>query len=140
METHRLRVRLMKHVLAWLALGAALAMPCSWAADAAAVAVAAVTPSTESDNSAITSLCKTYASDDKVAASMTDTYVKKCVASMTDLSDTTQAALPLVGEDGSPAATPESAKVTSSPEQLVKGEIVETPDPTAEQLSASSKL
>ncbi|QLQ33382.1 MAG: hypothetical protein HZT40_19245 [Candidatus Thiothrix singaporensis] len=58
--------------------------------------------------------------------------------SMTDLSEGIQEDLPLVAEDsGEAVAAPSSEQVNrNSPEKLVQGELVETPDPAAEQLNA----
>lgn len=91
----------------------------------------------ENPASALAELCNTYAEEDGIAAGNKANYVKQCMASMTDLSEGMQENLPLVSEEnGQAVASPSSAQVNNNPEQLVQNELVETPDPGAEQLNA----
>jgi hypothetical protein len=91
----------------------------------------------ENNNSAITELCNTYAQEDGITESKKSAYLKKCMASMTDLSESMQENLPATSETtGEVVAVPSSEQVNNSPENLVQNELVETPDPAAEQLSA----
>ena len=88
----------------------------------------------------VSALCATYATEDGISADKKDAYIKECVASMTDLSESIQEPLPVVAEGtDTPTATPSSEQVNSDPDQLVKSELVETPDPSAEQLDAGKK-
>lgn len=117
----------------WLALAAVFAAPVTFAEENNADAAVA----TESNASAVQSLCKTYAQEDSIGTGQLDAYIKECMASMTDLSEAMQESLPLTaGESGEPAAAPTSEALSQDPEQLVKSELVETPDPEAEQLDA----
>lgn len=94
-----------------------------------------VAEATESNATAVHDLCNTYAKEDGIIAAKHDAYVKECMASMTDLSERIQEPLPLVSEGtDESAAAPMSEQVNNDPEQLVKSELVETPDPDAEQL------
>ena len=94
-------------------------------------------PSAESNMS---DLCATYAAEDGISADKKEAYIKDCLASMTDLSASIQEPQPVNAEGTeTPTATPSSEKVNSDPDQLVKSELVETPDPSAEQLEAGKK-
>ncbi len=96
-----------------------------------------VSAAAEDDSKALADLCNTYASEDGVSADKKASYIKECLNSMTDLSEAVQEPLPLVAEENNaPAAAPSSEQVNSDPEKLVKNELVETPDPNAEQLDA----
>lgn len=91
----------------------------------------------ESNDTALADLCNTYAEEDNVAADKKAAYLKECMTSMTDLSEGMQEGLPLASDEtGEAVAAPSSAQVNSSPDLLVQSELVETPDPAAEQLSA----
>ncbi len=95
------------------------------------------TAAAEDENKDLTELCNTYAQEDGIGADKKATYVKDCLKSMTDLSESMQEPLPLVaGENNTPSAAPSSEQVNSDPEKLVKSEVVDTPDPNAEQLDA----
>lgn len=90
---------------------------------------------TESNDTAVNDLCNTYAKEDGVTSTKRDAYIKECMASMTDLSERVQEQLPLVSEGSDESAVaPMSEQVNNDPEQLVKSELVEIPDPDAEQL------
>jgi hypothetical protein len=125
----------MKQFLTTLAIAGILAVAPAWADDAAA-------SNTESGSnaSAVASLCSTYAEEDGIAAAKKDAYIQECLKNMTDLSEGVQETVPLVADTTEePLAAPTSEKVNSDPEQLVKSELVEIPDPTAEQLDADKK-
>ena len=134
----------MKHALIALAVAGLFAMVTVHAETTPATttpAAAVTTPAVdETNNAAVSSLCSSYADEDKVPASGKAAYIAKCMKGMTDLSEGIKETVPLVTENTEePAAAPSSEKVNSDPEQLVKGEIVEIPDPTAEQLDAGKK-
>jgi hypothetical protein len=125
----------MKQVLIALAITGILAVAPVWAEDAA-------TSSTDSENntSAVASLCSTYAQEDGIEANKQAAYIQECLKNMTNLSESVQEDVPLVADTtNEPVAAPSSEKVNSNPEQLVQGELVEIPDPTAEQLDADKK-
>ncbi len=123
----------MKSFPIWLVLAAVFTAPVAFAEENIADSAIA----TESNASAVQDLCKTYAQEDGIQASQLDAYIKECMASMTDLSEAMQESLPLTaGESGEPTAAPTSEALSQDPEQLVKSELVETPDPAAEQLDA----
>lgn len=128
----------MKYLLSvLLATTSLLASPLMQAEEAAPAAAPNGEAAAENPVSALSELCNTYAEEDGVAADRKASYLKECMASMTDLSDGMQEGLPLVSEEnGQAVAAPSSEQVNSSPEKLVQNELVETPDPTAEQLSA----
>lgn len=104
----------------------------------APVAAPAVTQTAtvDDENKELNDLCNTYAQEDGIAADKKAAYVKDCLKRMTDLSESMQEPLPLVSGDNAPAATPSSEQVNADPEKLVKSEVVDTPDPNAEQLDA----
>lgn len=133
----------MKHALIALAVAGLFAMVTVHAETTPATttpAAAVTTPAVDETNTAVSSLCSSYADEDKVPASGKAAYIAKCMKGMTDLSEGIKETVPLVTENTEePAAAPSSEKVNSDPEQLVKGEIVEIPDPTAEQLDAGKK-
>lgn len=92
------------------------------------------------DDASMTSLCETYAQEDHITADKKPDYIAKCLANMTTgLSENLREDLPVVLDtDGDAAtATPSSEKVNQNPDDLVKDEVVETPDPNAEQLNAT---
>ena len=133
----------MKHALIALAVAGLFATVTVHAETTPATttpAAAVTTPAVDETNTAVSSLCSSYADEDKVPASGKAAYIAKCMKGMTDLSEGIKETVPLVTENTEePAAAPSSEKVNSDPEQLVKGEIVEIPDPTAEQLDAGKK-
>lgn len=91
----------------------------------------------ENNNSALTELCNTYAKEDGLTESKKAAYLKECMSNMTDLSENMQEDLPVTSaETGEVLATPASEHLNSSPEKLVQNELVESPDPAAEQLTA----
>ncbi|HRJ54463.1 MAG TPA: hypothetical protein PLE99_17005 [Candidatus Thiothrix moscowensis] len=127
----------MKHYLSLLAVAGILFAPLALAEKETVAPQNTATEAGESNSSAVADLCKTYAIEDGIAAAKQAAYINDCMASMTDLSGGVQEPIPLVAEGtGEPVAAPASEKVNSDPEQLVKSELVETPDPTAEQLDA----
>jgi hypothetical protein len=131
----------MKHILIAVA-AISMSMPLVVHAEEKKEPVAkAETPEVaESTTSTLTDLCNAYAQEDDIAESAKAIYVSKCLERMTDLSETIQETVPLVADvTEEPVAAPTSEVVNSDPEQLVKGELVETPDPSAEQLSAEKK-
>lgn len=116
----------------------ALAFPV-WAEDAKNT-VPAVAGNVDSSSSAVADLCNTYADEEGVAAGERPTYISKCLKGMTDLSEGMQEGVPLVADVTEEAvAAPSSIAVNSDPEQLIKNELVEIPDPAAEQLDAQKK-
>lgn len=130
------KVETMKHCLTLLALAGILIAPAAFAEEEADVKedVAALA---ESNDAALNDLCSTYADEDGIETAKRAAYIKECMTSMTGLSDNMQEPLPLVSEGTDEAvATPMSEQVNNDPEQLVKSELVETPDPAAEQLDA----
>ena len=91
----------------------------------------------ENNNAALTELCNTYAEEDGISASKKSAYLQECLSNMTDLTDSMQEELPLVAAEETPElAEPATKPVNNTPEKLVQNELVETPDPSAEQLSA----
>lgn len=95
---------------------------------------------TENNTSVINDLCETYAEEDNISAAEKPAYLAKCLKSMTDLSEAVHEPVPVENATtAEPTVTPTSEKVNSTPEELSKDEIVTTPDPAAEQLSAEKK-
>ncbi|UJS25108.1 hypothetical protein [Thiothrix winogradskyi] len=91
----------------------------------------------ENNNAALTELCNTYAEEDGISASKKAAYLQECLSNMSDLTDSMQEDLPLAADETSTESTAAAVPpVNNSPEQLVQNELVETPDPSAEQLSA----
>lgn len=131
----------MKHILIALAvIGMSMAVVAQ-AKDTKVPVANTVTPEvTENTTSNLAALCNTYAEEDGIAESAKAEYVRKCLKRMTDLSETIQESIPLVGDvTEEPLAAPTSEVVNSELEQLIKSELVETPDPQAEQLSTGKK-
>ncbi|MEB4593534.1 hypothetical protein VSS37_21330 [Candidatus Thiothrix sp. Deng01] len=129
----------MKYLTALLVMAGMMIHPMVLADDAVSMQQSAdAGTATESNASAVADLCNTYAKEDGVAADKKAGYLNACLNSMTDLSEGIQEDLPLVAEDsGEAVAAPSSEQVNrNSPEKLVQGELVETPDPAAEQLNA----
>lgn len=94
----------------------------------------------DNSSSAVADLCNTYADEDGIAASERPAYISKCLKGMTDLSEGMREGVPLVADATEEAvAAPSSTAVNSDPEQLIKNELVEIPDPAAEQLDAQKK-
>lgn len=92
----------------------------------------------ETNNTALTELCNTYAEEDGIANGKKTAYLEECKNSMTDLSESMQEDLPVTSEEtGEVLATPSSEQIHNTPEKLVQNELVETPDPDAEQLNAN---
>jgi hypothetical protein len=119
----------MKYLSTLLVITSLTASTVSFAADAPV--------SEENNNTALSALCNTYADEDGIAANEKAAYLKDCLSNMTDLSENVQEGLPMTAENnGEALATPTAEKHTNSPETLVQNELVETPDPTAEQLIA----
>ncbi|WMP19255.1 hypothetical protein [Thiothrix lacustris] len=108
-------------------------------ADDTTVEHAPTTPVVEETNSAaLTELCSTYAEEDGITDSKKPAYLAECKNNMTDLSENMQEDLPVVSEEtGEVLATPSSEQLQNTPEKLVQNELVETPDPNAEQLNAN---
>lgn len=124
----------MKRLLFGLSLVAFAALPLAFAEDTPLKTTAG---SAESDTAPVADLCKTYAEENEIATAKKDTYIAECMDSMTDLSESMQETLPLLIENSNePAVTPTAEKIHQDPEQLVQNELVETPDPGAEQLEA----
>lgn len=98
----------------------------------AAPLYAAENASQDMQNSALVELCQSYAQEDGIAASQQASYLKDCLARMSGLSEQVQSSTPSSSEP-----TPSVAADTkNSPEMLVQNELVEKPDPSAEELSA----
>jgi hypothetical protein len=131
----------MKHILiAVAAISMSMAVVVHAEENKAPDAKAEASEVAENTTSTMTDLCNTYAQEDGISESAKAAYVSKCLERMTDLSETIQETVPLVADvTEEPVAAPTSEVVNSDPEQLVKGELVETPDPSAEQLSAEKK-
>ena len=131
----------MKHILiAIAAISMSMAAVVQAEENKAPVASAVAPEVAENTTSNMTDLCNTYAEEDGIAESAKAAYVSKCLERMTDLSESIQESVPLVADvTEEPLAAPTSETVNSDPEQLVKGELVEIPDPGAEQLSAEKK-
>ena len=92
----------------------------------------------EDDN--LKELCSTYAEEDKVATAERESYIKKCLSQMTDLSEGMQESVPLVSDNETDAtAAPSSRKINDDPEALIKSELVDAPTPGAEQLDSAPK-
>ena len=92
----------------------------------------------EDDN--LKELCSTYAEEDKIAAADRESYIKKCLSQMTDLSEGMQESVPLVSDNETDAtAAPSSRKINDDPEALIKSELVDAPTPGAEQLDSAPK-
>ena len=120
------RARLMKYLLTLLATTSLFTSPFVLAENAT--------------DGGMSDLCTTYAEEDGISADKKPAYIKECLASMTDLSESVQEPLPVVADGtDAPSVTPSSEQVNSDPENLVKGELVDTPDPAAEQLDAGKK-
>lgn len=83
---------------------------------------------------AITELCASYAKEDGIPTAEQASYIKQCLADMTGLSASLQKGIPTptAAETGSGTAV----KTPRTPEALVQNELVEVPDPNAEQLTA----
>lgn len=95
-------------------------------------------PVQEDDN--LKELCSTYAEEDKIAAADRESYIKKCLSQMTDLSEGMQESVPLVSDNENDAtAAPSSRKINDDPEALIKSELVDAPTPGAEQLDSAPK-
>lgn len=91
----------------------------------------------ENNKAALAELCNTYAEEDGISVSKKAAYLQECLSNMTDLTDSMQEGLPLVATEETPELAESAAKpVNNTPEKLVQNELVETPDPSAEQLSA----
>ena len=138
MATHPNKVANMKHHLTLLALAGLLMTPSAFAGKDAVETPEMAPVSAESNDSAVQDLCRTYAEEDGIASNKRPAYIQECVANMTGLSDGIQSEpLPLLSEGSEEAvASPTSEQVNDDPEQLVRSELVETPDPAAEQLDA----
>jgi hypothetical protein len=120
----------MKYLSTLLAIASLTASTVSFATDAPVV-------SEESNNTALSALCNTYADEDGIAANEKAAYLKDCLSNMTDLSENVQEGLPVTAENnGETLVLSTAEKHTNSPETLVQNELVETPDPAAEQLIA----
>lgn len=92
----------------------------------------------EDDN--LKELCSTYAEEDKIVAADRESYIKKCLSQMTDLSEGMQESVPLVSDNETDAtAAPSSRKINDDPEALIKSELVDAPTPGAEQLDSAPK-
>jgi hypothetical protein len=127
----------MKYPILYLLLTGMMAASTAFAEGTAKDPAAADTSpaTTENSDSAVAGLCDTYAEEDHIADDKKAAYLKDCMNSMTDLSEGMQETVPLVADEtDQPVAAPSSEKVNQDPDQLVKSELVETPDPTAEQL------
>jgi hypothetical protein len=119
----------MKYLSTLLVIASLTASTVSFATDASV--------SEENNNTALSALCNTYADEDGIAANEKAAYLKDCLSNMTDLSENVQEGLPVTAENnGETLALSTAEKHTNSPETLVQNELVETPDPTAEQLIA----
>ncbi|QQZ29108.1 hypothetical protein HMY34_10225 [Thiothrix subterranea] len=91
----------------------------------------------ENNNAALTELCNTYAEEDGISDGKKSAYLQECLSNMTDLTESIQEDLPLAAAEETPELTESATKpVNNTPEKLVQNELVETPDPSAEQLSA----
>lgn len=123
----------MKQFPALLAMGGMMFCLPLWAEDAAS----GQKLTNENNSLVLSGLCTTYAEEDGIAADKKNGYVADCLNNMTDLSEAMQEDMPLLSEEtGEAAASPASSQVNNSPEKLVQNELVETPDPAAEQLDA----
>ena len=92
------------------------------------------------EDDSLKQLCSTYAEEDKVAAAERESYIKKCLSQMTDLSEGMQESVPLVSDNETDAtAAPSSRKINDDPEALIKSELVDAPTPGAEQLDSAPK-
>ena len=92
----------------------------------------------EDDN--LKELCDTYADEDNVASTERESYIKKCLTQMTNLSEGMRENLPLqTTSNDEPTAAPSSRKVNDDPEALIKSELVDAPTPGAEQLDSAPK-
>lgn len=92
----------------------------------------------ENNNAALTELCNTYAEEDGISDGKKSAYLQECLSNMTDLTESMQENLPLAATEASSTepAEPTAQALNNSPEKLVQNELVESPDPSAEQLSA----
>lgn len=97
----------------------------------AAPLYAAENASQDMQNSALVELCQSYAQEDGIAASQQASYLKDCLARMSGLSEQVQSSTP--SSEPTPLV---AADTKNSPEMLVQNELVEKPDPSAEELSA----
>jgi hypothetical protein len=132
----------MKYPILYLLLTGIMAASTAFAEDTTKNTVAAdASPATsENSDAAVSGLCNTYAEEDHISADKKAAYLKDCMNSMTDLSEGMKEDVPLVADEtNAPVASPASEQVNQDPEQLVKSELVETPDPTAEQLETGKK-
>ncbi|MFN3786606.1 MAG: hypothetical protein ACK4RS_07180 [Thiothrix sp.] len=92
---------------------------------------AADTAPLDTQNEALVDLCKAYAQEDGIATGQQARYLQDCLANLSALSEQVQNSTPRTDV---PLL---SAVVTkSSPETLVQNELVDKPDPSAEELSA----
>jgi hypothetical protein len=81
---------------------------------------------------ALQDLCKSYVKDGTIA----ETELNQCLSGMTALSNPVPEPLPFMDEENEATATPSAEQANDpDPEALVKDEIVDKPDPQAEQLS-----
>lgn len=99
----------------------------------AAPLYAAEPASQDTQNSALVELCQSYAQEDGIAASQQASYLKECLASMSGLSEQVQSSTPSSSGEPTPSV---AVDTKNSPEMLVQNELVEKPDPSAEELSA----
>jgi hypothetical protein len=127
----------MKYLFSLLVMTSITTSPAILAEEAApAPAATEIAASDENNNSSLAELCSTYAEEDGIAASKKAAYIQDCMSNMTDLSESMQEGLPLMSDEaGETVAAPSSGQV-NTPEKLVQNELVETPDPAAEQLTA----
>lgn len=119
----------MKYTLL-LALSLSLgAMQGVWAEEVAPATTEATSAATDEEDpaSVLEDLCQSYVKDGTIGS----TEYNQCVSGLTALSEPAT----LVGEEPAPKATDTTADPATNPEALVKDEIVEKPDPQAEQLS-----
>ncbi|HPQ94224.1 MAG: hypothetical protein KDI44_04760 [Thiothrix sp.] len=94
----------------------------------------------ESVDEGVDALCESYASEDEVTPADYARYMDDCRTNMTsglsDMEPSTTGVIEAGGMEPPPEASGLTRKLT--PEQLVADELVEHPDPAAEQLSTDA--
>ena len=91
----------------------------------------ALETSNEDPAQALEDLCKSYIKD----GTITESEYGNCLSSMTDLSESMPEPLPLTEAEASATSDTQPTNTPADSEALVSDEIVENPDPQAEQLN-----
>lgn len=96
------------------------------------------TSATESNDRAITDLCATYAREDDISTKAMGAYIQECIDNLSNLSTSMQENQEVIADAArEPDTATPSGQSNNTPEQMVQNELVNTPDPTAEQLNTT---